>query len=348
MSANSITQYFKPRPKPEGTAKKSRASLPYSRSPPPASESDSASHNDATESSPTPKKQINPRTMRKEIADDTLAAIKAGRYSLDGLTYSLQDAVKISKQGTCYYPPDSDLANWEYTSPPANDGTRAEVILAEISTLEGARLLRSQTNARIGVLNFASAKKPGGGFLSGASAQEESIARSSTLYPTLRTADSTKFYTLHNKDDAGSYYSHAMIYSPSILVFRADDGQWLPPYEIDVLTSAAVNAGAVRDKDKRHPHHELEADIAMAMRERMARLLYLFEREGVRNLVLGSFGTGVFKNDVKVVAGLWVDLMLDQGSRFGNSFDRVVFAILGNGTFMDFHTVFSARKVVGF
>ncbi|KAF9012724.1 hypothetical protein BDQ17DRAFT_1498306 [Cyathus striatus] len=30
------------------------------------------------------------------------------------------------------------------------------------------------------------------------------------------------------------------------------------------------------------------------MKERMARVLYLFEKQGIRNVVLGSFGTGCF------------------------------------------------------
>ncbi|KAL1746696.1 hypothetical protein HDZ31DRAFT_33706 [Schizophyllum fasciatum] len=341
MSSNSITNYFKPRPK-NGNERKARGSHPYTHSPsPPKPETVPVQQSPA----PPQERRKDARTKRKEIADDTLAAIEAGCYSLDGQTYPLSDAVQNSERETRYYSPDSALASWESAPAPQIPGTRTAVTLAEISTLEGARLLISQSDGRVGVLNFASATKPGGGFLSGASAQEESIARSSTLYPTLKTPDAEKFYRLHKKRDTHGFYTHAMIYSPSILVFRTDDGQWLPPYEVDILTSPAVNAGVVREKSTERSEDEIEGDIGLVMRDRMARLLFLFEQMGVKNIVLGSFGTGVFKNDVKVVAGIWVDLLFEEDARFSQSFDRVVFAILGNATFEDFRLVFSARGV---
>jgi len=37
-----------------------------------------------------------------------------------------------------------------------------------------------------------------------------------------------------------------MIYSPSVVLFRDDRGSWINPLEMDILTSAAVNAGDVR------------------------------------------------------------------------------------------------------
>ncbi|KAL1756715.1 hypothetical protein FB107DRAFT_210943 [Schizophyllum commune] len=341
MSNNSIKNYFKPKPKENGGERKPRGPHPYSRSsspPSPASPQESPA--------PPQRRYGDARSRRKEIADDTLEALEAGCYSLDGRTYALKDAVKRSEQGTRYYQPDCALASWEITPPPSSNGRQTEVTLAEISTLEGARFLISQTDARVGILNFASATKPGGGFLSGASAQEESIARSSTLYPTLLTTEAQRFYRLHKKRDTEGYYTHAMIYSPSILVFRTDDGRWLPPYEVDILTSPAVNAGVVRQKNNgRVSDEDIEGDIGMAMRERMGRVLFLFEQEGVRDIVLGSFGTGVFKNNVQMVAGIWVDLLFEETARFRNSFDRVAFAILGTPTFEDFKLVFTARGV---
>ena len=44
-----------------------------------------------------------------------------------------------------------------------------------------------------GVLNFASAKNPGGGVLKGTVAKEEALARVSSLYPMIKQC--TRFYT---------------------------------------------------------------------------------------------------------------------------------------------------------
>ena len=155
-----------------------------------------------------------------------------------------------------------------------------------------------------------------------------------------------RFYTIHKKDPKGGYYSHAMIYSPCVLLIRNDDGEWVEPLEVDVLTSAAVNAGLVRKKAlEKDPEVTEEVKIGNVMKERMARLLYLFEKRGVKNVVLGSFGTGVFQNDVSVVASHWAELINVPGSRFQNSFERVVFAVLGKKTFEEFKQAFEGRQV---
>jgi uncharacterized protein (TIGR02452 family) len=289
------------------------------------------------------------RALLRKIADETLKAIETG-FALGSISHNLRDRTEASKHRTRYFAPESPLSTWS-TNPslPAspNQPPSVEVSILEISTLDGARYLA--TNAthpfKIGVLNFASAKKPGGGFLSGAQAQEESIARSSTLYPTLLTKTSEKFYTLHNHDTKGGYYSHAMIYSPGVLIFRDDDGGWVEPLEVDVLTSPAVNAGVVRKTvNAKLMSKGTEGRIKKVMMERMGRILFLFEKEGVRNIVLGSFGTGVFQNNVEAVAQLWADLLTVPGARFSRSFERVVFAILGKKTFADFKDAFIVQE----
>jgi uncharacterized protein (TIGR02452 family) len=78
-----------------------------------------------------------------------------------------------------------------------------------------------------------------------------------------------------------------------------------------------------------------------AMKERMGRVLYLFEKQGVRNLVLGSFGTGVFRNRVELVAGVWKELLVGENARFRFSFDRVEFSVLGHSTYMTFKETFT-------
>lgn len=124
------------------------------------------------------------------------------------------------------------------------------------------------------------------------------------------------------------HHSHNLAFS-----FRDDDGNYLEPFEVDIVVSAAVNAGVARRKSS-------EKDIEVAMRERMGRILYLCESQGAKDLVLGSFGTGVFRNKVEAVARIWRELLLDDGARFKQSFENVVFAILGTETFKVFKETF--------
>lgn len=290
-------------------------------------------------SSKRPPEDPRRKALRK-IAESTLEAIEKGSY----LDFNIRDEIARAKQSTRYYAPDSLLSTWASSQQPAAQLT-TKVSLAEISTLQGAKFLSNMQDGaapkKIGVLNFASALKAGGGFRSGAQAQEESIARASTLYATLQTSTAQQFYTLHNRDAKGGYYTHAMIYSPGVVLVKDDDGDWVEPLNVDVLTSAAVNAGRARNSLwGRTAGAKEEIKIEAAMRERMARVLYLFEVRETRNLVLGSFGTGVFRNDVATVAKIWADLLLVPGARFHGSFENVVFAILGKGTFETFKDVF--------
>lgn len=285
------------------------------------------------------------RTSRKNMATETQNAIKEGWYTANGVRHNIEQNTKDAKLNAKYYSPASLLSSWSHSTSPTSQVT--DISILEISTLQGARFLATtrQPQEKIGILNFASAMNPGGGWLSGAQAQEESIARASNLVETLTTHSSRQFYTLHNqntKDPKHGLYSHAMIYSPHILLFRDDEGRWTDPLEVDVLTSAAVNAGVLRAS---HGDPEgLEELIESQMKERMARILFLFESRGTQNLVLGSFGTGVFKNSVEMVARIWADLLAVPNARFKTSFARIVFAIIGKETFTKFSEIFQQAQ----
>ena len=302
---------------------------------------------------------IDPKRLHlREIAQETIGAINDGVVkfldsNMHPTTHNIRQSADDTVHGTAYFTPDSTwLKSW-WQGPPLRvaaerHGNRSKVAvqIKKMSTLEGARYL-SQTHpaSKIGVLNFASATKPGGGFINGASAQEESIARSSTLYLSLQTPQARPFYELHDRDDKGGYYSHAMIYSPSVAIFRDDNGNWLCPYHVDIVTSPAVNAGLVRKlRYGRWP--DTERRILLVMKERMGRILALFERSGTRNLVLGSFGTGVFQNDVGSLAKIWRELLSAPGARFAHSFDQVIFAIPDSYTGRKFETNFNAAPKI--
>ncbi|KAF7325699.1 DUF2263 domain-containing protein [Mycena kentingensis (nom. inval.)] len=275
----------------------------------------------------------------RDIAESTLAAISSGRVTVKGLVYDIRPSLSRSTLETAYYSPDSLLSVWR-TAPPNAAAPKPPTLIEflQMTTLEAARMAGTNGMKKpIGILNFASAEQPGGGFINGASAQEESIARSSTLYPSLMTPTAQQFYTEHSAHGRDGFYSHAMIYSPQVVVFRLDDGSWAPPMEVDVVTSPAVHAALVR---KKMSGTAVERDITRAMRERMARILFLLERRQVRNIILGSFGTGVFQNDIDTVAGIWAELLGTPAARFGRSFSYVGFAIVDADTYQRFKRAF--------
>lgn len=293
------------------------------------------------------------RVKLKTIAQQTVDSIKEGRYSFKGVDYELGPKVKHAMKNTKFFASDSPVSHWaSTTADPSLPPTTTQISVLLISTLDAARLLQHayqnnpmEEKSRTGVLNFASATKPGGGFKNGAEAQEESLARSSTLYHTLVTDEGMKFYKLHKSESAqneAAYYSHAIIYSPSVTVFRDDDGEWTYPFDIDVISCAAVNAGQLKKAAQGPISTGLDVFVEKEMLERMGRILYVFEQHGIRNIVLGTFGTGVFRNSVATVARIWAQLLILPDARFKSSFERVIFAITGEETFADFQSAFDA------
>lgn len=186
-----------------------------------------------------------------------------------------------------------------------------------MSTVDAIRGLVAEGKSRIGVLNFASAKNPGGGFLNGAMAQEESLAASSTLYRTLIAHEE---YYQANRAQSSMMYTDYGIYSPEVTFFR--NGKFRleeHPVNASVLTLPAVNMGQAVRKGE---------DIDQAervMRRRMKLALAIFAEWGERHLVLGAYGCGVFRNDPKKIAAWWKEI-LDEGMDI--YFDTILYAVL--------------------
>ena len=294
------------------------------------------------------------RAELRRIGEETLNALERGYYEFLRDRIDIRAAMKESDRSTKFYGSHSLVSKWATSTPPkhSNRPSPTQSSILQITTIDAARLIHTvyhnnpqESGNIIGVLNFASATKPGGGFKSGAEAQEESITRASTLYSTLVTPEATKFYDLHKNESLqnnAAFYSHGMVYSPKVVVFRDDDGLWTKPFEIDVLTCAAVNAGEILKNTNGTNNPATMVTIEKEMTERMGRILYLFEQKGARNIILGTFGTGVFRNDVATVTRIWAQLLVLPTARFKNSFDRVIFAVTGDTTYNDFKSGFEA------
>lgn len=176
--------------------------------------------------------------------------------------------------------------------------------------------------SRVGVLNFASARHAGGGFLNGAMAQEEAIAYCSNLYVNQIV---TPYYDQNAKVRSAMYTDH-MIWS-GITFFRDSKYRFLEqPVKTNVLTSPAVNMGQVRIKGENE-------DIAKrVMKHRMGLVLDLFAEKGCKTIVLGAFGCGVFQNDPDDVAQNWIDLIEEKGHHF----DQIIMTVLDKPGFSNY------------
>jgi uncharacterized protein (TIGR02452 family) len=251
----------------------------------------------------------------RAIGQETVAIVERGGYH----DVVIRDQVARAVAGTLLYQPDDPL-------PPCRPGAMAVEVTDE-STLAAARRLGGDVAALV----FASARKPGGGFLNGAQAQEESIARSSALYSSLLSAG--EFYA-HHRAHPELIYSDRVIYSPRVPVFRDDRGELIDePYLVSFLTAAAPNRAAMMGNQPEH----LDA-VPGVLARRARRILAIAAAHGHRRLVLGAWGCGVFGHDPATVAGIFAGAMADCPW-----FDRVTFAVLdraaGTPTLAAFRTL---------
>lgn len=254
------------------------------------------------------------------IARDTVAVVERGWYRLEsGRVVAIGGDVAAAVAGTRIYLPVDPL--------PGSTGPMAVSPVVEVtneSSLSAARRLGGE----VACLVFASARKPGGGFLNGAQAQEESIARASALHACLCAAGD--FYAYHRRRPELTY-SDRVIYSPGVPVFRDDAGALLPvPYRVSFLTAAAPNRSAIA---RTQPQHL--AGIPITLRRRAARILDLAAAHGHRRLVLGAWGCGVFGNEPATVAKAFGDAL-----RRRPCFDRVLFAVLDSQPAMSTYAAF--------
>jgi uncharacterized protein (TIGR02452 family) len=253
------------------------------------------------------------RQQRADIARQTDDIVRDGRYATrSGTEVSISEAVANAVRGTVLYLPEHVVDQ----GPPPNGRTLIEV--TDETTLAAARRMAEAAPDSVACLNFASARKPGGGYRSGAAAQEESLARSSALAACLAAAP--EFYAFHNAN-TDARYSERVIYSPAVPVFRDDSGALLSrPYRAAFLTAAAPNVTAMTDPAQL-------AEVPAILHRRAGKVLAVARRHGHRRLVLGAWGCGVFGNDPATVAGVFAAL-LRTGGPFAANFGHIVFAIL--------------------
>ncbi len=249
------------------------------------------------------------REENAEVFNDTLSLTKSNPV-LGKAVHESTEHQFLLKENDDYTP------HSEKTFP---DKCRVEV--SKRRTLEAAERYRGMKTA---VLNFASAVNPGGGVRKGSSAQEESLCRISTLYPSLRDDYMWRNFYLPHRKAADRRNNDDLIYTPGVVVFKSDDDymsllrsdRW---YSVNVITAAAPDLREPRpgDSDYGRPYMKItENELVSLHIKRMRRILSVAAGEGNEIVVLGAFGCGAFRNPPYIVAEAISDVIREYRNRF--------------------------------
>lgn len=178
-------------------------------------------------------------------------------------------------------------------------------------------------NRIVAALNFASYKNPGGMFLKGSMAQEESLCHSSNLYNILSRFP--EYYSLNRKNLNNSLYCDVAIFSPMVLFFGSNT-----VHPCDIITCAAPNRYAAQRYNK-----VSDEENWYALYNRIEFVLDIANKQGVDVLILGAYGCGVFGQNPYEVAAIFKYLL--ENKKY--CFEKVIFAI-PKGTRADNYTPF--------
>ena len=240
----------------------------------------------------------------------------------------LKAAVNHSRDNTKLYEAD------EYADFPVDNASRSgKIRVTNHKTFEAAMELRKEfPDAKIAVLNFASATTPGGGVKNGSSAQEESLCRCSTLYATLNTKQMWQGYYDVNRAMHDVLHTDACIYSPDIVICKTDES--IPKrmkaddfITVDVISCAAPNlrnepANIHNPETGKYVNIEPEKLYNIHL-SRAKHILHIAATNGADIIVLGAFGCGAFQNAPNIVAKAYRDALKEYAHRF----DMIEFAI---------------------
>ena len=210
---------------------------------------------------------------------------------------------------------------WDYSP---TDGSEAICIVEKSDSVKA--IFEHSGTELCAVLNFASYKNPGGGFLGGSLAQEESLCHASFLYNVLSHDVLSGFYEC-NKEVMNDYlYTNRAAYSPNVMFASDDEKVKL----IDVITCAAPNWTAASKYASKTREENTEA-----LKERIDFVISIAEDRKVNTLIAGAFGCGVFGQDATEVAQIF------KGRLAHTTIKKVIFPIPDEKNLNKFKEVFA-------
>ena len=278
---------------------------------------------------------------RVAIYENTVRIVKKGFYvSPKGKEIEITDTDKMV-DGTKFY---GKKVVIDYGSLPKYE-TKIEVI--DNDCLYAAKdLIDKGLNPC--VLNMASFHTPGGGVTRGSSAQEESIFRRTNIFKSLYQFNEigTAYGIKQREERYPLDYNFGGIYTPSVTVFKASEGDDCilleEPYKIGVVSVAAV-------KNPRVENGKLVPWVVDTLKCKIRQILDIALENGHDSIVLSAFGCGAYKTPPTEMARLFKEIL--SRDDYKNTFKAISFAIINvkstngehnpQGNFVPFREAFS-------
>ena len=242
-----------------------------------------------------------PKEELASIARDNWRLLQAGSYRAGGVAHGLGVGGFANRTSQVAPQPGGRILQPRYRE------TRVSV--AAVDTATALRVLCDHEPA---ALNFANAYHVGGGYLSGARAQEEDLCR---LMPQLYSQLRRLRYPIAPR---------AAHYTQTLLCRRAGSYELAPPLRVAIVSSAMPNLGGAAGGRKGTPRAG-SAEWEDTVRLRIRAVLAAAVAEKHPAVVLGAFGCGAFGNPPADVARLFAEALASdefRGAGTGRLRDR--------------------------
>lgn len=256
-----------------------------------------------------------------QIYNDTVQAINNGSYTVGATTAHIQKQAiaTLQQQTALIHRPTAIASQGPHTT---------KIRVYEGDTIDITKQLMD-AGLNPCALNMANAHHAGGGVAHGASAQEECLFRRSAYFKSLRIDQNPHL----NSRVRGNYYvpDLGVIYSPQVPIIRDSKYNFIQPYNVSFIASAALDLGKIAQP----------ANYEQIMKEKIRAILRASHGKGHDSVVLGAFGCGAFRNDPAVVSRFFREVL--QELEFKGVFREVAFAIIddhnAHGNLQTFRTV---------
>lgn len=257
------------------------------------------------------------RQLRSKEFQNTVAIVNQG-------TYVTENGVRVTFRSVAPMQQDTHFYSREFRVKATHKGRTVVEVVNEDCLLTGVRLKEQGFNPV--VLNMASRRNPGGGVMTGAGAQEETLFRRTNLFRSLyQFAPYASLYGVpmsHNQYPLDRNFGG--IYTPNVTLFRKSEQEGYAlmkePVELSFISVAGMNRPELTQEG-------MIADYLIEpIKNKMRTILRIGLQHGHDAIVLGALGCGAFRNPPRHVARLFHEV-IDEDELAGK-YSLIVFAIL--------------------